>query len=220
MVSQRLPCLYQGGPRRIVKTSIERNRYSLEPAVSGEVGWIAQLEQEMYKPDEAIPGDLLEEWFARNPGCFSILKTDDEIKIGHVDILPVHPAVLEKFVHGDIVERDIRGDDLYSPTDKNSVRELYVESVAILLPPGRSKAPAVLYLMCHIAEAMERICNLSRIENMYAIAATAEGAHFLGRLGFEIYKAAESRRDRHNLFMASFQGVVEATSGLCKRRYR
>jgi hypothetical protein len=183
-----------------------------------EVDWIAQLEYEMYSSD-AIPKHILAQWYAKNPSGFSILKTNDGEKVGHIDILPIHPTILQRFIDGDILERDIRGDDLYSLADKGLIRSLYVESVAVSLSSGHSKGPAVLYLICNLSEAIERICDPGRIDNVYAIAATTEGSRFLSRLGFEIHKKAESRRDHHNLFIASYPELKKAASNMCQRRY-
>src|ERR1051325_7640797 len=110
----------------MVTNSGDFNRYSLEPAALEEVEWIAQLEYEMYSSDDAIPQHILEEWYARNPSGFSILKINDGERIGHIDILPIHPTILQRFISGDIVERDIRGNDLYSLADKKLIRNLYV----------------------------------------------------------------------------------------------
>jgi len=52
-------------------------------------------------------------------------------KVGHIDILPLRPATFQTFFEGNVVERDIRGDSLYTQKEKHLIRDLYVESIII-----------------------------------------------------------------------------------------
>jgi hypothetical protein len=198
---------------------VESDRYRIDSALPEEVGWIAQIERDSYSTEDAIPESKLREWYNRNPNGFFILKTANEEKIGHVDVLPLRAPALQSFINGDLVERDLCGDDLYSPSEKQRVRDLYVESVAIVLPPNHSEAFAALFLICNFSRIADRVCNPAMVQNVYAIAATAEGNNFLKTLGFRILREAESRIDRHNLFSVSFSQLAMHVSRICKRRY-
>lgn len=65
--------------------------YSVEQATLAEIGWIAQLETQVYSSADAIPRRTLEEWYTANPHGFFIVRAPDGRKLGHLDILPLKP---------------------------------------------------------------------------------------------------------------------------------
>lgn len=203
----------------MVAKGTDFNRYRLEQAEPEEIAWVAQVERDLYSLQDAIPEHILKGWYAKNPNGFSILKTRNSQKIGHIDILPLRPVVLQKFISDEIAERDIRGDDIYSLSEKNLIRDLYIESLAVVLPNSYSRAPATLFLICNLTSAIGRICDVSKVENIYAIAATIEGNRFLSTLGFRVHREAQYRKDHHNLFVINFRELIVLTSRICKRRY-
>jgi hypothetical protein len=142
--------------------------YRTTQATSEEIDWIADLEAQVYTPVDAVPKHVLREWFQSNPTGFSVIRMTNGQKIGHIDILPIRPTSLTTFVAGNIVERDIRGDSLYAPSDRESIRDIYVESIIVLPPKRFSKAPAILCVLTSFVSLVERICDPTKLESVYA----------------------------------------------------
>lgn len=190
--------------------------YHVSQATAGEVGWIAGLETSVYSREDAIPEKTLREWFAVNPTGFSVIHDPDGRPIGHLDLLPLRPATMEVFRAGDIVEREIRGDSLYSPAERSSITLLYVES--IILKPNKplTTAAAWLCLLENLPAILERVTDLARIESIYAIAATAAGERLLRRLNFELDRAGDRRKDAHPLFVGRFPEVAKSLAKLSR----
>jgi hypothetical protein len=115
---------------------------------------------------DAVPKHVLVEWYDANPTGFSVIKMPNGQKIGHIDLLPIRPNTLRAFIAGNIVEKDIRGDSLYSPSDRNQIKDLYVESIAVLPPKRLSKAPAVLCVLTNFGVLVERIANSASVERV------------------------------------------------------
>jgi hypothetical protein len=172
--------------------------YSIEPATLDDVRWIAELEALMYSAD-AVPFEVLGDWYLKNPRGFWILKRDGR-RVGHIDLLPVKPEALEKFVRGEIVEREIRGVDLYSPADRSLARKLYVESVAV--SPAEARPGLVSHLLSRFHELVDCLADPNQVSAVYAIAATGAGQRFLNHLGFSVVQAGRDRKDGHDLFAA------------------
>ncbi len=193
--------------------------YHVAPAKSEEMDWIARLEAEVYSAEDAVPKHVLKEWYNSNPTGFNIIRMTNGQKIGHIDILPLRPASLRTFLEGNIVEKDIRGDSLYSEAERHLIRDLYVESIIVLPPKGYSNAPAILCVLTNFAGLMERICDTSNVENVYAIAASKSGELLLTRLGFDAITPAENRADHHDFFAASFAELAKNISMLCGTRF-
>lgn len=192
--------------------------YRVEQATSEEVGWIAVLEASVYSTEDAIPERLLREWFSMNHTGFSIVKTADGQPIGHLDILPLRPATLDAFLKGDIVEREIRGDSLYSVDDRRLIKHLYVESIILRPPKPLSNAVAIMSVLSNISSIVERVADLQTAERIYAIAATPSGERVMRRLGFELLSAGDRRKDGHNLFAAQLSVVAGKVLAICGSR--
>jgi len=190
-------------------------RYSIEQARSDEIAWIAQLEASVYSSDDAIPERLLREWYVANPTGFSIVKSGDGTPIGHLDILPLRPQTLEPFLKGDIVEREIRGDSLYSARNRQLIKHLYVESIILRPPRPLSNAAAIVAVLSNVSSIIARVADLSTVERVYAIAATTSGEGLMKDLGFELHGAKERRKDGHNLFVAEVPVLARKIVALC-----
>ena len=183
-------------------------RYRVEQASPEDIGWVANLEASVYSREDAVPESLLREWFAANPTGFSVVKDIAGTQVGNLDILPLRPATLEAFLNGDITEREIRGDSLFSKTDRKLIKSLYVESIVLCSPEQRQNGLALLSILAEIPAIIGRIASLRSLQAIYAIGASSSGEALMRRLGFELSKPGDRRRDRHNLFVARPSVVV------------
>jgi hypothetical protein len=193
--------------------------YRTAPATSEEVGWISELEQTAYNAVDAVPGDVLQEWYASNPTGFTIIRMGDGTKIGHIDILPLRPTTLQSFIDGRIVERDIRGDSLYTPGDRGQITTLYVESIIVHPPKGYSKAPALLCVLSGFADLVKRVCDPGPGLVVYAIGASGPGEDMMRKLGFDVLRGAAMRKDRHNLYSVKYPVLSQSITTLCSNRF-
>ena len=173
--------------------------YKIEATTLDEIGLIAKLEAEMYSPGDAVPEDILRDWYSQNPNGFSTIKHKGQV-IGHVDLLPLKSNILERFMDGVITEQEIRGSDLFSAEELELVRTIYVESVALVGSNGLTRALAVKHVLLNAIDLISRLGDPRRIENIFAVAATSNGKRFLKALGFSIVSRAQDRRDQHDLY--------------------
>jgi hypothetical protein len=99
-------------------------------AVAGvdDLDWIAGIESRNYGRSRAVAPARLREWHDANPLGFLIARDGGE-RCGHATILPLKPAMLRALMAGAKSENDIRGEDIFSPHDRSSVRTFYIESV-------------------------------------------------------------------------------------------
>jgi len=189
--------------------------YRVVQATPDEIGWIARLEESIYSGADAIPEPLLREWYSANDTGFSIVKAADGRPVGHLDILPLRPKTMELFLKGEIVEREIRGDSLYSPKQRRSIRHLYIESIILSQPKGLTNAAALVHVLSNIALIVERVADLPRVERIYAMAASTPGEDFMRDLGFEMHTDGGRRKDGHDLFAVQPAVIARNVLRLC-----
>jgi len=193
--------------------------YRALQATIEEMDWISTLEHNVYSAVDAVPREVLLEWYGTNPRGFSVIKMPNNAKVGHIDLLPIRPATFERFFSGAIVEREIRGDSLYSAAEREKITSLYVESIILCPPKGFSNAPAILCVLSAFEQLAARLCDPERLENVFAIAASRSGERLLRRLGFDIIKAADARKDGHDLFMAPYGELRRNIAAICSSRF-
>jgi hypothetical protein len=191
------------------------------PATPEDLDWIFRLEIDVYSAQYAVARRTLEQWYRINPDGFSILTMNGR-KIGHITIVPLHPKILESFVQGTIVEQDIREDSLYTPEEKHLVRNLYFESVILNSPKGHSTLPikALTCVARDFVPLIRRICDPTKLENVYALAASGPGERLMRGLGFAQVKSGQERSDRRALYVAKFGTLNSEISALYNRRLR
>lgn len=182
--------------------------FFVENASHGDIKWIHQLETKVYSGVDVIPENVLEDWYLANPAGFNIIRNLNGEPVGHIDLLALRPEALRKFIGGRILEKDITGADLYTPAEKNVIKNIYVESLALLLP-FREKAAALKKLSGCLGKLIENVADRNVVENLYAIAASVQGETIMRKLGFNYISSGTERIDGHKLFAASAAGFPD-----------
>jgi class 3 adenylate cyclase len=180
--------------------SADQPKYSIVPAETSDIPWIAQLQASAYTLDDAVPSEVLLKWFQHNPSGFSVIENANGERIGHIDILPLRTEQARPFLKGRTVEKEIPADWLYPPDAKHAIKDLYVESIIIKKAVGLSASPALHCVLRNLNSLIERLCPLDQVNDIYAIEATATGKKLISRIGFERCGEARARSDDHELF--------------------
>jgi hypothetical protein len=185
--------------------------YIIEPATIQDIEWSVHLRASVYQRQDALPEHILKEWYSTNPNGFFIVKIENGPRVGHIDLLPIKPTSLRELVKGRITEDHIRGDSLYTPKEKESVRDLYIEGVICRLPEDHLKQHlgliALKTILLSLDTMVENVSNPRKLEYVYAIAATRAGQKLMDFLGFEQQQIHTERKDKHDLYFAKFSTV-------------
>ncbi len=195
--------------------------YDVRPATPEDLDWIFRLEVDAYSAEYAVARRTLDEWYCANPEGFSVLTMNGE-KIGQITILPLRPVLLESFIRGTILEQDIHGASLYTPAERELVRNLHVESIIVRSPLGRSTPPlkALVCLGRNFPHLIQRICEPANLENVYALSASGQGESFIKGLGFRRVGNAQDKTRPRGLYVAEFRTVKNNIAELYNRRVR
>lgn len=190
-------------------------------ATPEDLDWIFRLQIDTYSVQHAVARKKLDEWYGSNPAGFSIVKMRGR-RIGHLTIIPLRPNILASFVDGTILEQNIHPENLYTPSEKDLIRNLYVESIIIDSPKGASTLPIAAFarLARDFVPLIGRICDPSNLENIYALAASGKGERFMKGLGFVPVQSMQERADQRTLYVARFEAVKTRVSELLNRRLR
>jgi len=185
-----------------------RAGYVVRTATEHDIVWIANLEQKWFHQD-AVPKDRLIEWHKANPNAFFVIEDKAGDKVGHMDILPIRPGTLNQFLDGQITEKEILGDCLYTPSEKGAVKALYVESLIIDVPNIHHRGLALHSLLLEFNRLISEVSDPNNIETLYAMAATSQGARIISEFGFSVVKNAKERPDHHDVYAVKFATLKE-----------
>lgn len=181
--------------------------YVVSAATAEDIPWIAEIEAVAYTED-AVPLHRLQKWHAQNPDGFSIVKTNSGHKVGHFDILPLRPGPLQSLLEGEIAESNLEPDTLYAPSEKALIKDLYIESIIIAEPDHSSRSSAIHAVLSNFQPLVRRMCDPTKLENVYAMAATTEGERFMRQIGFQQVRDGSERLDHHPFFAARYDDIA------------
>lgn len=187
---------------------------SIKAASPDDIPWIAQVEAELFSGRDAIPKDILEEWYEGNPMGFFVIKNQDGKNVGNITVLPIREDTLERFVNGTLDEQQIRRDSLYHPNETDSIKNIYIESAIIHLV-GHCKAAAFYTSLSYFASLAEEVDFIKKIEKVYAIAASEHGEEIMKHLGFKLKQKGKERKDKHDLFVIEMSELLQYISKIC-----
>ncbi len=182
--------------------------YSITSATLEDLRWAACIAQSIYSGIDVIPEAVMTDWYKANPKGFFIIKSRSGHRVGNIDILPLKPNALERLISGQLLEREISGDCIYSPPEADSITAIYVESFVAVTESKRPNAGAAVYAISDFARMLNNLGDPTRIKQVYAIAASANGKKLLCRLGFDLIGTASQRRDNHDLYLASTSDIA------------
>lgn len=198
-----------------LRKDLGKMKFVIEPATADDIAWVGRIETEAYGED-AVPVHTIRRWHKHNPTGFFIVKTPEAKKVGHLDILPLRPEVLQLLLEGKIQERDLSEAALYAPSEREMIKDLYVESI-IVLTDHPSRSAAIHVVLSEFDSLVSHICEPAKVESVYAIAATPEGDKFMRQLGFEQVRAGSERLDEHPFFAARYDDVAANINNILGR---
>lgn len=179
-------------------------------AGASDIELIALLEGGEFGED-AVPVELLREWYGACPRGFFLLVCDDEL-VGHIDIIPFRGAVWKAYMAGKVLETALRADSIVPWEQRDSIEELYVESVIMPYRPRQDRPglmnASVKFVTKNFIPLVAHLCGAKRPEFIYAMAATDGGIDLTDNLGFKVRSKGECRVDHHDFLRIDYQQLL------------
>lgn len=183
--------------------------FTISPAAEEDIRWAASTARCVYSGLDIISAERMLEWFEANPTGFFIIKDGEGHRCGNFDSLPLRPDALARFLRGELIEREMRGDSLFRPYESNRIDCLYIESFVFLTKDGRGNPLAAYRCMMSLPDLVRGVCAPPQIKKLYAIGASQSGIRLMKHLGFEKMEYSNVRRDGHQVFSVSFPALVK-----------
>jgi hypothetical protein len=171
----------------------------------------ASQERTVYSAEDAVPEATLRDWYLRNRSGFNTILYENK-NVGHLNLLAFKQDFLTRFIEGKLVEKDAKAADIYPAANRRSIKDLYVESFAILHPGENSKGKILIQVLSQFSEISSRVCPPDQIRNVYALAATREGKKLLSHLRFSELKTEHLRKDGLSFFCILYTDLVRLLS--------
>jgi hypothetical protein len=189
--------------------------YQVKPAREEDICWAAALGHRVYHGLDVIPEPTMLEWFHANPNGFFTFWHGQE-RIGNFDVLPLRPAAMQCFIEGQLLERDIHTDSIVPASEASQIRDLHWESIVIDPAFKGSRSRMVKLFVLTYLDTLAHLCPIQQIGNVYAIAASKQGAGLLQRMGLSPEADASTRLDAHPLY----RGTVASYHAAMARLFR
>ena len=172
---------------------------------------------------EAIPFELYEQWWNKNPQILTCLTSADGEVLGYFDVFPLKNNFLEDFIEGRVGEDKLNADSILSPSESIFCCQLYLGGIAVKSPNtfiGSRNATILLWGLLHY---LKRFYPGNRARMLYAIGSTIEGDTLLRKFNFSIMSPANTRVDNHNFYtlpftpslLDNYQSLLQDWSGSC-----
>jgi len=184
-------------------SQLPESGYSVWPATQEDICRIAQNAKRVYTGLDVIPQETMLGWYKANPNGFWVVKDKTGTYCGNLDLLALKPDVMQRFIDGEIIEREIQGDYIYCPSESDKIESIYIESL-VVVNPGNMKtgnALALRKLLENFYAIVSSLCDPVNIKKIYAIAASDGGMRILSKLGFSMI-GKHQRQDDHNTYFA------------------
>jgi hypothetical protein len=178
--------------------------YRIRIATASDLPWIFQAARTVYHGNDVIPENTMREWFARNPHIIHVVEGPAGNIVGNIDVLPLRPRAWKRFCGGSMLERDLRGDDIFSIKERDRVTVLYVESFVSLSSHGKAIPMAVASTIANFVSITRSVANPERVRSVFALAASSGGSRLLLHLGFTRVCDARTRTDGHHMYGVHF----------------
>jgi hypothetical protein len=199
----------------------------MEIAASGELSLTATqyidlpavelLEADAFGADEGRLQSL-RDWYTANPNGFSVLRDNRRGVVGCVNYLALRPEAAGRLLAGCIGERDINTEDLFSPTERDCVRDVYGESIILSKTGSFRDQHALCLILAHLDRLLERIVDLTIVRSSYGLAVNRVGERFMRKLGYELVCPGAERCDGRDLFVAPISRILDRASSLAGPR--
>ena len=150
---------------------------------------------------DSIPNALAEDWRQASPNSFVCLLDQNSQVVASFGILGLSQRFLDFFIDGRLVEADLTPHDLLPWDETINQEAVYISGVVVRdagSARGQDRARIMMWSMLMYFRAL---FDMTKLQRVYALAATPDGEHILPKLGFQIQTFADARRDHHNLYV-------------------
>jgi hypothetical protein len=188
----------------------------LVPSTEDDILWASRMITRVYEGDDVIPTEVMLDWYRANPDGFWVLKNGKGENIGNLDLLTFRPDTMREFIAGGLLERNIPGACLYTPSEKSLVRDVYIASLVVPaneVAGGPTNCGALLAILNKLPQCIRKMCSQESLErgevNAYALSANAAITKLLARYRWSILTSKSRRIDAHDLYCVNF-GLLES----------
>jgi len=182
--------------------------YTVFPADESDILWAAETGRRVYTGIDIIPRELMLEWCKANPNGFFVVKDRHGHRCGNIDILPLRPDTLRRFLSGEIIEQDIRGDCLFHPSEAGQIADLYVESVVAIDAHYKGNPYAAHRIILTVPAMLSKLCPQEKLSKIYAVGGSSNGVRLMQHLGFDMISAGDGRKDKHKVFVTEMADLI------------
>jgi hypothetical protein len=141
-------------------------------------------------------------WWEKNNNIFYILHDEFDNVVANINLLPLKHEAYNRIALGQIEEKDITPEDLYSSYEKEKVKHIYVEGLTCL--SKRDFATIIRFF----PEMMKQLCVVNEDVLIGAIGGTAAGENIMTKMGFDILTSSNQRIDQCNFFQVTYQSIL------------
>lgn len=174
------------------------------PAALEELPAVVDLDSAAFDDEDVVPASVFQAWQRHDPEVFTCARQPACPLAGYYAVLWMKQPVLDRFLRGEIRERELEPADLCTDAEKDALGSLYVYSI-VVRARASSVTPLLLGHLMRRIRAWQASRNLTRL---YAVAATPEGRVLIERrFGFRCIDAGCNRPDMHPVYELALDSI-------------
>jgi hypothetical protein len=151
---------------------------------------------------DTIPPAQLDEITRLNPNSLLILTFGGAV-VGYTDFYVLKPESLEKFIGGELTERELKPEMIVPHPKRGTVTDIYMAGITVIdchTYEGKRQASMLIWALVDLLAQ----CFLDeRPVRLFALGWSGEGRGLLEKAGFQRIRTAKPRRDGYPLYTRS-----------------
>lgn len=164
----------------------------VEIAAESDVYKIFDFAKGRYEEKRINGPDIKLPWWKKNPYIFYVIYDQERKVCANINILPIKSECYFKLRNGEISEKEITPEDIWSPNEKNNIHYIYIEGFNCKF---KSQAFVILSqfdsLINNLIESDKEQIKIG------AIGGTKEGITIMKKLGFNIVSSTEGLQGKY-----------------------
>lgn len=202
---------------------IENAPYSIHLASDSDIKWISQKGTQIYSNSDVLPEKVKLSWRKKCPSGFYAIKDRTKHLIGSVELLPIKKSRMLDMINGDISEKDIKGDDLYSAEELDKVECIYIENVIMLTRNNSINGWAFYQCLPMFKKIIAKIVKNTSLVTVYAMPVNeiladrkATSEKLLKKFGF--VNANKSTKQGYHIYQISANDLLCNIDNYCRNK--
>jgi hypothetical protein len=159
-----------------------------------------EIATQIFTDIKPLPVDRYEQWMMVNPHILTCLCQPNGRVVGYFDVYPLEHGFMDRIIEGRCGEHDIRREHILSPEKAALTDRIYLAGVVAVGENSAQRNCNACRLIWALVKYLQHFYPSPPHRELFAAAATPEGARILEKFRFKFIADAKDRKDPYPLY--------------------